>query len=633
VSAPAGGAEASWADAALAAALGAVDPAGMGGVVVRARPGPVRDRWLETVRALVPDRPMPRVPLNVGDDRLVGGLDLTATLQAGRPVVEHGVLAAADGGLVVLPMAERLEHGTAARIAAVLDTGLVEPGGGAAATATRFAVVALDESGPDEERPAGGLLDRLGLHLTLDPIPPRQIEPTAWTAGHIEAARSRVAAVTVDDEAIEAVCAAAVSLGIDSLRAPTLALNTARASAALSGREAIAEDDIACAARLVLAPRATAMPASEDEPSEDDTGESGEEQSDGSDDGSSSNEQDEQGEQAPSSEAEDSDAAPGEDTPETETEEAPAEPESGSGDDEDEQASSEAMAEVVLEAAKAALPEEGLLEQSRQARAARGAAAKAGKAGALQGSGQRGRPAGVRRGEPGPRARLNVVETLRSAVPWQPLRRAEAGDEGPRIRVRREDLRVTPFRTRRDTVTIFVVDASGSAALHRLSEAKGAVELLLADCYVRRDQVALISFRAAGAEELLPPTRSLVRAKRELADLPGGGGTPLAAGIEAAAGLAERVEHGGMTPTVVFLTDGRANVARDGSHDREAAERDAFAAARRLFAAGITALLVDTAPRSRPAARDLAAAMGARHLPLPHGDARSLSAVVRGQGA
>ncbi len=629
MSAPAGG-EASWSDAALAAALVAVDPAALGGVVVRARPGPVRDRWLEIVRALVPDRPMPRVPLNVGDDRLVGGLDLTATLQAGRPVVEHGVLATADGGLVVVPMAERLEHGTAARIAAVLDTGLVEPGGGAAAAATRFAVIALDESGPDDDRPAGALLDRLGLHLTLDPIPPRQMEPTAFTAAHIDAARGRVGAVTVDDEAIEAACAAAVSLGIDSLRAPTLALNTARASAALAGREAVAEDDIACAARLVLAPRATAMPASEDQAGDDDNGETGEDQSEGGDAESSS---DEQGEQAPSSDAEQTDGGQGEEAPEAETEEAPTEAESAGGDSEEEQAPSEAMAEVVLEAARAALPEEGLLEQSRQARAARGAAAKAGKAGALQGSGQRGRPAGVRRGEPGPRARLNVVETLRSAVPWQPLRRAEAGDDGPRIRVRREDLRVTPFRTRRDTVTIFVVDASGSAALHRLSEAKGAVELLLADCYVRRDQVALISFRGTGAEELLPPTRSLVRAKRELADLPGGGGTPLAAGIEAAAGLAERVEHGGMTPTVVFLTDGRANVAHDGSHDRDAAERDAFAAARRLFATGITALLVDTAPRSRPAARDLAAAMGARHLPLPYGDARSLSAVVRSEGA
>ena len=148
-----------------------------------------------------------------------------------------------------------------------------------------------------------------------------------------------------------------------------------------------------------------------------------------------------------------------------------------------------------------------------------------------------GRPA--RRPQAG--ARLNVVETLRAAAPWQPLRRRERGHRRrPGSRSGRDDFRVTRFKQRTRTTTIFVVDASGSAALNRLAEAKGAVELLLADCYVRRDQVALLAFRGREAELLLPPTRSLVRAKRSLAGLPGGGGTPLAAGIDAALALAER---------------------------------------------------------------------------------------------
>ena len=167
-----------------------------------------------------------------------------------------------------------------------------------------------------------------------------------------------------------------------------------------------------------------------------------------------------------------------------------------------------------------------------------------------------GRPTGVRRGEPQGGARLNLIETLRAAAPWQTLHRREAEAAaqaasdaitaaGPSagvvvrthnasIHVRREDFHVWRFKQRSETTTLFVVDASGSSALNRLAEAKGAVELLLADCYVRRDSVAVIAFRGAGAELLLPPTRSLVRAKRSLAGLPGGGGTPLAAGIGAA---------------------------------------------------------------------------------------------------
>ena len=134
----------------------------------------------------------------------------------------------------------------------------------------------------------------------------------------------------------------------------------------------------------------------------------------------------------------------------------------------------------------------------------------------------------------------------------------------PRILIRKDDFRIARFKQRSETTTIFVVDASGSAALHRLAEAKGAVELLLADCYVRRDQVALIAFRGISAELLLPPTRSLARAKRSLAGLPGGGGTPLAAGLDAAFALADLILRKGQTPTVILLTDGRANVARDG---------------------------------------------------------------------
>jgi magnesium chelatase subunit D len=176
---------------------------------------------------------------------------------------------------------------------------------------------------------------------------------------------------------------------------------------------------------------------------------------------------------------------------------------------------------------------------------------------------------------------------------------------------------------------VFVVDASGSSALHRLAEAKGAVELLLAECYVRRDRVAVLAFRGAGAELLLPPTRSLTRAKRSLGGLPGGGGTPLASGIEAAAELAEQLARGGDSPVVVLLTDGRANIARDGSPGRAKAQEDALAAATRFKAGGLSVLLIDTSPQPGDMARTLAEAMDAAYLPLPHAGADSVARAVQ----
>lgn len=172
-----------------------------------------------------------------------------------------------------------------------------------------------------------------------------------------------------------------------------------------------------------------------------------------------------------------------------------------------------------------------------------------------------GRPVGCRRGDPR-RGRLDLLATLRTAAPWQALRRT--GEETRRIVVRRDDLRIRILKQRTETTTVFCVDASGSAALERLAEAKGAVELLLAEAYVRRDRVALVAFRGTGAELVLPPTRSLTRAKRGLSGLPGGGGTPLAAGIDAAVAVALGVRRGGSRPAIVLLTDGRANVARSG---------------------------------------------------------------------
>ncbi|GJD48071.1 Magnesium-chelatase 60 kDa subunit [Methylobacterium crusticola] len=603
MSAPAGAL--AWSRACLAAALVARDPAGSRGIAVRARPGPVREAWLARLQALLaPGRPVRRLPPGIADDRLIGGLDLVATLRAGRPVPQAGLLAEADGGLVIVPMAERLGAGTAARIAAALDAGAVavERDGIAARAPARFGLVLLDEGEADEAPPAA-LLDRVAILLDLDAVGLADLADRARGAeapGREAPAGEGSPAPPAREaaEAAEAVCAVAAALGVASMRAPLMALKVAQLHATHSGRAGVAEDDIAAAAALVLAPRATRLPAEAPEPSPP---EPSPPEPDGPPDARAGD--------APQ------DADPQDPGPQDADPQDPGPGEAGGA------------AERVLAAARAAIPAD-LLARLAADGGPRPRMPVAGRAGAAALQARRGRPAGTRPGDPRT-GRIALVETLRAAAPWQRLR---GRDEARPIRVEPGDIRIRRLVHRTETTTIFAVDASGSAALERLAEAKGAVELLLAQAYVRRDRVALVAFRGSGAELVLPPTRSLVRARRGLAGLPGGGGTPLAAGIAAAEALAAGVRRAGQTPVVVVLTDGRANVARSGAPGRARAAADALAAARALGAAGTRALLIDTAPQPRDEARHLADAMAATYLPLPYADAARLTEAVRRAG-
>ena len=594
-------------DAATIAALFAVDPAGLGGVALRAPACAARDDWLALLRTLLPsESPFRRVPLNTGDTALLGGLDLGATLQSGRPVALRGLLAQADGGVLLLAMAERMTAGAAARFGSVLDTGqvLLQRDGLDSVLSARVGVVALDEGADEDEQLPASLSERLAFHMRMDGQAEDEEGPQ-WTAAEVQAARQRVGRVQMAAESVQALCAAAMTLGIDSLRASLFSTRAARAAAALAGSDTVEEEHIAVAARLVLAPRATRLPPA---PEAQDAQPPQEEVSPPEPPA-----QDQSEPPQPPQEAQD-------DTKPEESDDADSQP-----------PDPQELAERVLEAVQAAIPA-GLLASLKIGALQRAKSPTSGSAGAEQKNALRGRPVGARKGEPRAGQRINVLETLRAAAPWQRLRRSTlppTSTKLPRIVVRKEDFHVTRFRQLGQTTTVFVVDASGSSALNRLAEAKGAVELLLADCYVRRDSVAVLAFRGKVAEVLLPPTRSLARAKRSLAGLPGGGGTPLATAIDAAAALAGQIKRKGETPIVVLLTDGKANIARDGSAGRGPAASDALAAAAQLRATGVSTLLVDTSPQPQSSAEQLAAAMGAQYLALPYGGAQSLNQAVR----
>ncbi len=540
-------------DATLALSLFLAAPELLGGLSLRGA-GPVREALLDTLREAVEGAfALRRMPSHIDDERLLGGVDLAASLTHGRPVRARGLLEEVAGGVLVVPLAERLDHAVAGRLAQALDG------------EARIGLVLLDD-GAQDEAPPTALLERIAFHcdLTRAALPEGRLR-----SGVVE----RVG--PLDEEALHALAATAMALGVGSVRALNFAGHAARAHAAIEGRDAVAARDIAAAARLVLAPRATQIPQ----------------------------------------------------MPAPDEEEAPPPEESQAGEDEGQGEPGEhgELAEVVLEAALASIPPD-LLAQLAEGRARRSSGSGGGK---KRLSGQRGKPLGARPGMPRGGTRLALVDTLRAAVPWQELRRGESGAAIDSLLIRKSDLRVRRFEERAGRVTIFCVDASGSAAAARLAEAKGAVELMLAQAYVTRSEVALVAFRGEGAELLLPPTRSLTRARRALAALPGGGGTPLALGLRTGCEVAEAVQARGRTPHLVILTDGRANIAADSTGGRVRAKEDALDAARAIAARGLDALVVDISARTAPEAAELARAMRARFLALPMADAKRLHAAVK----
>jgi magnesium chelatase subunit D len=453
-----------------------------------------------------------------------------------------------------------------------------------------------------------------------------------------------------------ALCDAALALGIESLRVCCLALRVSRTAAALRGSREVQPEDVAWAGRLVLGPRARTWPAGsdasqaagdvEDQETDADPGADARDDMNAESDLEAGARMDVDADANARNAGADANASASADVnPDANSDansDANADGEARTHDAQRTSALRKPSEDAILAAAAATLPRALLatIAASMTQAGQRQPLLRIGRSGQVRRSAAQGRPVGARRGEPRGRARLDLLQTLRAAAPWQALRRREqsanaratAGGrvdaETPAILVRRADFHVRSHRPRTESTTIFAVDASGSQALHRLAEAKGAVELLLAECYVRRDRVAVLAFRGAAADVLLPPTRSLVRAKRCLAALPGGGGTPLASGIDSARVLAEAIARTGGTPLLVLLTDGKANVARDGRPGRAQAQDDAKTAARAWRAAGLAALLLDTAPDPQPQAHDLAREMNARYVALPHADAHALARAV-----
>ncbi len=607
----------------------AVNPA-LAGVAMAATVGSGKSTLARAYAELMPDdAPFVELPVNVTEDRLIGGLDMEATLATGQRVIERGVLARAHGGALYADGLNLLDASVVAVLMETMANGVVriEREGLSATHVARFVLVGTYDTSDGELR--RGLLDRIGMIVPFAPLndararvevvrrnePRRHVlrqavdveekEETEILKEMIAVARELLPRVQISDEQIAALVQMSISMGVEGNRADVFAVQAALAKAALDGRTEVDNDDLKLAVRLVLVPRATQMPEAAREEAEEQRSEGAEE-------------------------------------------------DKGDREDAEDKSSTNSepqIEELLLEAAQAELPADILTLPFAMQRKG-----KSGSRGVTLNN-KRGRfvsaVAGAPRGN-----RVALVQTLLAAAPWQRLRRIEherlkiekgSSDSGvsifnTRFSIHPSDVRIKRYRDKAGMLYIFVVDASGSMAINRMREAKGAAIRLLQDAYVHRDQVALISFRGQQAQVLLEPSQSVERAKRELDVLPTGGGTPLASALLAAWQTARLAKSKGIwQATLVMMTDGRGNIplyplpAGEGRVRAEfASTRDEIQVELQKLASlvrgdGINAVVVDTQANylSRGEAPKLAQWLGGRYVYLPNAKAEQILGAVK----
>jgi len=539
----------------LAANLLLVDPLGLGGIHCKARVSPWRSNWVEPFLSLAAKLgPVIELASHADEQSLIGGIDWASSLHQGKAHVEQGILARVKSGLLKIGMADRLNPSVAALIGQALDQ-------------RAFACLLLDEALEDEPGAPDLLSCRLAFWIGEINLLKTKLE--LLEDNDVLGARNALNNISIEPAAFRVLGEAALAFGVDDLRAPQFALRAYRALKALAlvmhpASKPMQDEEALLGAliALVYGPRARRLPkTSEEESALEDALQSPQ----------SSTEPDleaaePEGESAKAErdQANDDQGQEGLSRQESVTKQndTPA-----GGDWEDAPPLSfEQVLAIAVGAAQALLPAGLLASGALAATAMARSSSSMGRSGSRSHAGLRGRSLGVREGKPGPRSRLHVLATIRAAVPWQRLR-APVSNEAL-LQIERSDLRVHRYEQRDQLTTVFVVDASGSAALHRLAEVKGAVELLLAQCYVRRDQVAVIAFRLDQAQLLLPPTRSLTRAKRQLAALPGGGGTPLASALALTSKLITNWRRQGQRIQAIVLSDGKANIDIEGKPGR-----------------------------------------------------------------
>ncbi|MFB6310012.1 MAG: VWA domain-containing protein [Salinirussus sp.] len=535
--------------------------------------------------------PFVTLPIGATEDRVLGTLDIESAIQEGRQAFEPGLLAKANRGILYVDEVNLLDdHLVDVLLDAVASgTNRVEREGVSVEHPANVLIVGTMNPEEGELRPQ--LLDRFGLAVDLEDgleaedrktVVRRRTRFEADPAGfaaewedaeealaeRIIGAQERYPTVQLDDELLDRIVGICLEHEVAGLRADIVIHRTARALAALDGREAATVADVDRAAELALGHRSNRRRDTDSQGS----GSPG----DGADDGSGRPDKPDP-EDLPDldqsgSEDDVSDTAMG------------SQP-TDDGDDGDDHTGSAAEDRVFPIGENVETPDGTRSirnDLAREADPGRGH----GRTTTADGHG-----AYIRARRPrGSTTDIAIDATVRAAAPYQGARSAE-NDCAIALRPAdvREPVRAAPARN----LILFVVDASGSmGANDRMTAVKGAIRSLLADADRDRDAVGLIGFRADDAETLLTPTSDVSEAMAALAELPTGGRTPLAAGLQRGLDVIRSERNGrlSLAPLLVVLSDGRANhVTGDVSPTVAAMDR-----ARDIAAEGVPALCFDT---------------------------------------
>nr|WP_279672474.1 VWA domain-containing protein [Flexivirga meconopsidis] len=565
------------------------------------------------------------LPVGAGEDRVTGSLDLSAALSEGHAAFEPGLLAAANRGILYVDEVNLLpDHLVDVLLdAAAMGRNTVERDGVSVSHAARMELIGTMNPEEGELRPQ--LLDRFGLTVEVaasrDPQERAEVvrrrlafdnDPGSFTtryadaqadlSARLAAARKRLPEVELSDRAMAAIARVCAGFDVDGMRADIVTARAALAHAAWRGGDQVLREDIRAAAMFALPHRRRRNPFDAPGMDEDlldqllDESELPEDPPD-PDDGPDDDPSGGKSTESPQS--------PGDSSSSTGT--APTSQDAPPASD---------TADSAEDAADAADPPSAGIAPVGVAGAETPYRARAFEVRGV-GEGSLGRRSKARTDAGRTIAHsvydggsVHLPATIRTAA----LRGARSGESRPQLRIVRDDLRRQVREGRESNLVLFVVDASGSmAARKRMTEVKTAVLSLLLDAYQRRDQVGLISFRGRTAELTLPPTSSVDTAAARLAELPHGGRTPLAEGLELTAHTLRlaRLRDPRRRPLVVLVTDGRATATSD-ALDRANVIADHWAET------GWETLVLDCESgrmRLGLAAR-LAARMHARHVPM-----------------